>query len=149
MRCLLVLLLLAGCASQTQNAADPRDRGFFGGFAAMASGEDERRAQGLEGRAQSAEQQALQQRADAEAAEQRARETAAARRSAEQRYAALDRDITRLRTQLNEARARGAETGSVSRDLDALSRDRAPADPQALRDLERRRDAIARALERI
>jgi chromosome segregation ATPase len=147
MRRLAVLVLLAGCAAQ--NAADPRDRGFLGGMGAALTGEDERRAQALEGQAASAEQQALRQRADPQAAERRAAQSAAARRDAERRYAALDRDIAALRQQVAAARARGAATEPAARDLERLEQQRRaapPLDPEALRDLEARRDALSRTL---
>lgn len=148
---LLLLLLLLGACAQTAPAGE---RGFFGGFGAAISGEDERQARSIESRAQTAETRALEARAAAVQAEQQQAASATAVRDAERRLAALDRQIAAMRDQLAAARSRRPDDpqgAALSGRIEQLERDRAAAarapDQATAQRLERQGQELGRALE--
>lgn len=152
MRLALALwLLLAGCATAEGPA---EQRGFFGGLGAAVTGADERRAQAIEAQATAEQNRALAARADALAAERRRTQSAAELAEANRRLAALDRDIARLRGELDGIRAQrgaggAAEGARLQGELDALDRARqAPSGPRDVQALEARRARIEDALRR-
>jgi hypothetical protein len=121
----LAALALAGCADPGPAA----ERGYFGGLGAMATGQDERQAQTMEGRAAAEHRRALEARAAAQAAAARRDDSAATLRAAQARLAALDADLTRQRQTLarlgTERGAAGrAEAARLRREADALARAR-------------------------
>jgi uncharacterized membrane protein len=149
---LAAALLAAACGP----AGPARERGFFGGLSAAASGEDERRAQALEAEAGRAEAQALQARARAIAAERQREVSAAELRDAERRLAALQTRIEGMRREFAALQAaRGAhdagQGAALGQRIETLERERQAAtaapDAATAARLERQAGEIARALE--
>lgn len=153
MRAILLPALLAlGACAAAEGPAE--QRGFFGGLGAAVSGADERRAQTIEAQATAEQNRALAARADALAAERRRTQSAADLQAANRRLAALDRDIARLRGELETLRARrgpegAAEGARLGQELDALDRARqAPTAPRDAAALDASRARIEDALRR-
>lgn len=149
-------LLLALAVSACAPAGPAAERGFFGGWAAAISGEDEARAARMEREAQSAEARALEARAQALRAERERERTAAQLRDAELRLERLEARLAAMRQDLEAARASrpepdGGRGVALARDLDRLERDRAEAarapDSDAVRRLEQGADELSRALD--
>ncbi len=149
-----LLLTLSGAACAPAGPA--AERGFFSGWAAAISGEDEARAARMEREAQSAEARALEARAQAHRAERERERTAAQLRDAELRLARLEARLASLRRNLEAARASrsepdGGRGASLAQELDRLDRDRAAAarapDPDTVRRLEQGADELSRALD--
>ncbi len=150
------LLLLSLAVAACGPAGPAAERGFFGGWAAAISGEDEARASRMEREAQAAEARALEARAQALRAERERERTAAQLRDAELRLARLEARLASLRRDLAAARASrsdsdGGRGESLAQELDRLDRDRAAAarapNPDAVRRLEQGADELSRALD--
>ena len=119
---LSVLLALAGCGDTN---APANQRGFFSGLGAMASGNDERRAQTLENSASQAEASTnlLRQRANVSASQ--AAITSGQVQAAEQRLAALDRTLRDQRARLNQMRAQSGASPTSTAEASRLDQEAA------------------------
>jgi hypothetical protein len=125
---LLGLPLLAGCADA--GAGPASNRGFFGGLAAMATGNDERGAARLESTA-GAQESAAQAAVTREASARQAANASSAEVAATQRRLAALQDrlrgqratLARLRAEGSQSAERTAELARLQTQLDALERE--------------------------
>lgn len=129
---LLGLPLLAGCANA--GAGPASNRGFFGGLAAMANGNDERGAARLESMAGAQESAAQTAAVRAASARQEASASSAEVAMAQRQLTALqDRlrgqraTLARLRAEGNQSAERTAELARLQTQLNALEREQRAA----------------------
>jgi chromosome segregation ATPase len=154
-----LLLVLAACDTN----APANQRGFFGGLGAMATGNDERRAQSLENSAAQAEASTALLRQRANVAAGQAAITSGQVQAAEQRLAALDRTLRDQRVRLNQMRAQAnasptsaAEANRLDQEAERIQRDaRAAASqvggatPAQTQQLEQRSRALQSAMDQL
>lgn len=110
---LLLLLLLNGCASCTQ---DPAQAGFFCGVQNISSGTYERRQQALQWQATQAQEQAAYQGRQASALQREEQADISERRALRTQLALLQTNVRRQQRELTRARTEsGADQATVAR----------------------------------